>query len=61
MNSSTILTSPSSMRYSTSRVVELLGLERDLEVVDEVDGGVVVEVLDAEDLLDPGDALLGGR
>ncbi len=41
-------------------LVELLGLQRDVEVVDEVDVGEVVHVLDAEDLLDPLHALLGG-
>ncbi len=42
-------------------VVERLGAQRLLQMVDEVDGGVVVHVLDAEDLLDPGHALLGGE
>jgi hypothetical protein len=40
-------------------VVQLLGAQRRLHVVDQVDGGVVVEVLDPEDLLDPRHALLG--
>ena len=36
-------------------LVEPLGLQGDIEVVDEVDVGMVVHVLDAEDLLDPCD------
>ena len=39
--------------------VELLRLQADVEVMDQVDVGVVVHVLDAEDLLDTGDAFLG--
>jgi hypothetical protein len=39
---------------------QLLGPQRRLELVDEVLVDVVVEVLDAERLLDPGDPLLGG-
>ena len=41
--------------------VELLGPQGCLEMVDEVDSGVVEEILDAEHLFDPGDALLGGQ
>jgi hypothetical protein len=42
-------------------LVELLRLERGLQVVDEVDVHVVVQVLDAEDLLDLRHALLADR
>ena len=42
-------------------LVERLGLERNVEVMDEVGVRVVVEVLDAEQLLDPRDTGLGGH
>ncbi len=42
-------------------VVQLLGPQRHVEVVDQVDVGVVVHVGDAEDLLDPGHPRLGGN
>ena len=41
-------------------LVELLRLEGDVEMVDEVDVGEVVHVLDTEHLLHPGDPVLGG-
>ena len=42
-------------------VIESLGLERYVEVVDHVDVGVVVHVLDTEEFLDLGDPRLGGH
>jgi hypothetical protein len=42
-------------------LIELLGSQPDVEVMDEIDVGVVVHVVDAEDLLDPRHPVFGGH
>ena len=61
MNSSTIFTSPSCDDVVDVALEQLLGAQRRLELVHEVLVDVLVEVVDAERLLDALDALLGGH
>ena len=61
MNSSMILTSPSIDRVVDVALVERLGLQRLDQVVDEVAVLGAVEVVDAEEPLGLGDAVLGDR